>query len=228
MPTQVKYEESKDLNKVIMRTITSQDFTEFEPDENARSYRKEQVDGVWTVVEEYLYDQGAPQYSVDGTVSTEPLESNRIFAHSIPYSIKQYWAAWKKNPMSPILAKDKSGSIGSWWAPDPDGILNPDFAAFYYRWVCGYDSYLAPKIVVRMTELEDGPAPQENVGKIDTGWRGSGVTVPNGVNFLLTAARGTQEGDKWRNTYEWMSSSANSMNYSGTPGWDDVIYGGGN
>lgn len=231
MPTQTKYEESMDINKVVMRTITRQGFDEFEPNEGVRSYRKEQFDGVWTVVEEYLFSQGNPQWSVDGTVSTEPLESNRIFKLSIPDNLKRMWAAWKRNPQSPMITKDQAAKqgvtvSGTWWDPLNDGcVASSDFYAFYIRWVIGYDSYLAPRIVIRMTELEDGPASQENVGKLDTGWTGSGVHAPDGVNFILTAARGQQEGAKWRNTYEWMGSSSQSLNVNGNAGWDPLLYG---
>lgn len=222
MPAQTKFEETKDLQKVVMRTITKQDFKEFEPDAYARSYRKEQVDGVWTVVEEYLVEQGQAVLSVDATTSTEPLETNSIFAKGIPASIKQYWTAWKRNPMSPMLAQAKSGSEGSWWTPDVDGVKNSNFSLFYERWVIGYDSYLAPRIVIRKTILEDEAPDCAEVGLISD--PPAGVNVPDGINFIQTSARGQIEGDKWRNTYEWLGSNVNSINASGTAGWDPVVY----
>lgn len=230
MPTQTKYEETMDVNKVVMRTITKQSFQEFEPSEGVRSYRKEQFDGVWTVVEEYLFNNGNAQWTIDGTVSTEPLESNKIFKATIPDKLKRMWAAWKRNPQSPMIAKEQAAKqgvtvSGSWWDPLNDGCTaSADFYTFYIRWVIGYDSYLAPKIVIRMTEVENGPPSQENVGKIDAGWRGSNAHVPAGVDFILTAARGQQEGEKWRNTYEWMGSSSQSLNVDGNSGWDPLVY----
>ena len=223
----VKYEESKDLNKVISRTITKQSFSEFEPDENARTYRKECIDATWTVVEDYLYDQGTAAWAVDGTVSTEPLESCKIFSSSIPLELRRNWAAWKRNPMSPMLLMTQAmgNTAAVYWDPVKDGCKNYQFETFYKRWVIGYDSFLAPKIVIRMTELEDGPPSQAHVGQIDDGWQGSNVPVPTGVNFILTAARGVLEGDKWRNTYEWMGSSTNSLNVDNNPGWDPLVYG---
>jgi len=225
-PAQTKYEETMDLQKVVMRTITKQSFEEFEPDENARAYRKEQFDGVWTVVEEYLFHQGTAQWTLDGTTSTEPLESNAIF-NKVPADIRTYWQAWKRNPQNPILAKQNSKSEKDWWAPSVDGIKDPDFAKFYNRWALGYDSYLAPRIIIRMVAMEDGCPDQNNVGKIDSGWQalpGQSGQIPSGINFILTASRGQQEGDKWRNTYEWLASNINGRNFDGSIGWDPLIY----
>jgi hypothetical protein len=57
---------------------------------------------------------------------------------------------------------------------------------------------------------------------IDDGWTnipGVGSVVPTQINFLLTAARGNQEGDYWRNTYEWTGCSPHAQS-----GWDENLY----
>lgn len=226
MPVETKFEQTKDIQRVVMDTYTYQDTTEFEASETCRSYRKEHVDGIWTIVEEFITDQGSAQWNVDGTTSTEPLESNLIFT-SVPESIRKLWFAWKRNTQSPSLAKANSGSVGAWWDPAVDGILNTAFSKFYLRWTIGMDSYLAPRIVLRMNELEDGPPTQTNVGKIENPLpkMSPPPAIPANVTFVLTAARGVQEGDKWRNSYEWLGSSSTSgPNAAGTQGWDTLVY----
>jgi len=226
MPVETKFEETKDMQRVIMHTYTYQETSDFEASPTCRSYRKEHVDGIWTIVEEFIVDQGSAQWNVDGTTSTEPLESNLIFT-SVPESIRKLWFAWKRNTQSPSLAKAVSLSEGAWWDPAVDGVKDSAFLAFYKRWTIGMDSYLAPRIVLRMNELEDGPPTQTKVGKIEDplSKMQTAPAIPAGVTFILTAARGIQEGDKWRNTYEWLGSSSTSgVNAAGTNGWDTLVY----
>lgn len=213
-----KQEESMDLTKVRMQTITQQAFEDIEPNSEARAWRKETTEGVTTMVEEFLLDQGAPTYSVDGTVSSEPLESHKMFSLVGPATADR-WATWKRNPNADSLAKKNSGSIGNYWTPEDDGVLDTYFAEFYALYRKGIESYLAPRVVVRMTELEDGPPDVTNVGKIDNGAANSGVTLPSG-NWILSSVHGQQEGPHWRNTYEWMGS-----NQAAASGWDPQIYG---
>jgi len=211
MPIQSKYEETQDVQKVVMRTITKQDTSEFDPSEGVRSYRKEQVDGIWTVTEEYLFSQGHPQFQLDATTTTDPLELHPVF-DSTPQQIRTNWLYWKKNPTDPYLATKGEG--GKAWNPadEPEST----FQTFYGLYSGGFESYLSPRLMVRMTELEDGPADAGNVGKIDTPpdpFSGYGDGF-----FILSAARGIQEGDKWRNTYEWMGAGPSGH-------WDQLIYG---
>lgn len=226
MSVETKFEQTMDVQRVVMETYTMQSTSDFEPSPTCRSYRKEHIDGIWTIVQEFLTDQGSPQWNVDGTTSTEPLESNVIFT-SVPEPIRNFWFAWKRNTQSPSLAQAVSQSEKAWWDPALDGVKDTAFAAFFKRWTIGMDSYLAPRIILRMNELEDGPPDQSNVGKIEDPIQkmDSKPTIPDGVTFLLTAARGIQEGEKWRNSYEWLGSSSTSgKNAENEQGWDKIVY----
>jgi hypothetical protein len=215
---QTKIEESQDIQKIVLQTITRQSPDDITVNPNARSYRKEQVDGVYTLVEEFLLSQGHPQYSADGSVSSEPLESHKLFAGTAQ-GVKDKWATWKRNPMADSLLKKNSGSDGAYWTPELDGVKDEYFAIFYPLYSSGIESYYASRITVRMTELEEGPPDMTNVGKIDAGWEGSGVKVPQTMNFILSSVHGQQEGEFWRNTYEWLGSNPGSAE-----GWSGPIY----
>ena len=217
---QTKIEESRDIQKIVLQTITQQSIEDIEPNENARSYRKEQVDGVYTMVEEFLLEQGAPQYSADGSVSSEPLESHKLFK-DVGAATKANWATWKRNPSADSLAKANSGSVGPFWTPQTDGILDEYFQIFWVLYSAGIESYYAPRVIVRMTELESGPPNMSDIGTIDGGWAGSGIQIPANMNFILSSVHGQQEGDFWRNTYEWLGSNPHSGE-----GWNGPIYAG--
>jgi hypothetical protein len=221
MATITKLEESMDLQKVRMQTITQQAFEDIDANDGARAWRKETTDGVTTMVEEFLLDQGQPAYSADGTVSSEPLETHSLFSLVGPWAANA-WATWKRNPNADSLSKANTGSEGNFWTPEVDGIKDSHFAVFYGLYKMGIESYLAPRVIVRMTELEDGPPDVANVGKIDNGANSSGVTLASG-NWLLSSVHGQQEGTMWRNTYEWMGS-----NQAAAAGWNATIYGTGN
>lgn len=205
MPTNVKTETAQDVQKIKTHTVTRQDFVDFEATEGVRSFRKETVDGVVTIVEEYL-DLGGQTYSfqIDGTTSTEPLITHPKFK-DIPKEVLDKWADYQRGR-----------DVGNW---KPQTETNTLFVLFFERYSKGFESYFSPRITIRMTGVESGPPSQVNVGKIDSGYSGLSLTVPSGVDFILTSARGTQEGDFWRNTYEWMGSSRGA-------GWDTEIYGG--
>jgi hypothetical protein len=219
---QTKIEESRDIQKIVLQTITQQSIEDIEPNENARSYRKEQVDGVYTMVEEFLLNQGAPQYSVDGSVSSEPLESHKLFK-DVGTLTKANWATWKRNPSADSLAKANSGSVGPFWTPQTDGVLDEYFAIFWVLYSAGIESYYAPRITIRMTLLMDGAPDMTNLGTIDTnGWPGAGISKPAGMNFILSSCHAQQEGDQWRTTYEYLGS-----NPASGEGWNGPIYAGG-
>jgi len=220
MAIQTKIEESQDIQRVVLQTITQQSIEDISVNANARSYRKEQVDGVYTLVEEFLLDQGSPQYSADGSVSSEPLESHKLFKDTAA-AIKAYWATWKRNPNADSLAQKNSGSEGPFWTPEKDGVKDQYFAIFWVLYSAGIESYYAPRVIVRMTELESGPPDMSNVGTIDGGWSGSGVQIPSNMNFILSSVHGQQEGEFWRNTYEWLGSNPHSGE-----GWNGPIYAG--
>jgi hypothetical protein len=224
--TIVKIEQARDIQKIVLETKTQQDFAEIAPQADLRSWRSEQVDGVYTLVEEKYTDPGIPMWSMDATTSTEPLESHWIFVSGVPSFMKSWWLAWKRNSMDPSLTKEMTGSIGSWWDPAIDGVFNQNFSIFYERWKNGFDSFLSPRVVLRKTELTtDAPSASE-VGQISE-VQSRPFDVPAGVNFILSSVRSQQEGNYYRTTYEWLGSNANSSfpeGEGGTRGWDTVIY----
>lgn len=220
MPVITKFEETRDMQKVTMRTITYQDTTEFDPNEGLRAYRKEQNDGIWTITEEHLLTQDENVYvlNVDATTSQDPLETCPNFADISTY-IKNYWTTWKKNPNDPALgaasAKDAKSGL---WTPEAEATRKDDpdeiFQTFWALYKSGVTSYLAPRIQVRMTRVEDGPPNYSNVGLIDSP---PDPFSGDAGEWILNSVRGQQEGDVWRNTYEWMHSAAGKK-------WESSIY----
>lgn len=199
MATETRKVESKDVTGIVLTTVTQQSFQEIQPSENARAYQLEHVDGVYTLTEETISGTGTV-FSIESTTTQEPLETHPRF-DSIPADVKKNWVRWKKNPQDPILAG---------WKPETEE--DGTFQELYSFYTYDVTSYLVPRVVVRMTELEQGPPDLGNIGKIDQ----PSVSAGNG-NFILTGAHGQQEGDNWRNTYEWLGS--------GPGGWDEKIYG---
>jgi hypothetical protein len=213
----VKEEYSRDITGIIVRTATYQDIEDITPDADARSWRQEHVDAVYTTVEESVYEQGAPVWAADATVQSEPLETNHYFA-PMEQAVRENWLRWKKNPNDPNFQPTNTQpdvSSTKPWKPELEG--EEYFAWLYSLIQRGQEMYFAPRMMVRMTILEDDPPNAERLGLVDQpeqhGFTG---TVPVGVDFLLSAARGQQEGNKWRNTYEWMGSAPG--------GWDQTIY----
>jgi hypothetical protein len=101
--------------------------------------------------------------------------------------------------------------------------LDEYFAIFWVLYSAGIESYYAPRITIRMTLLMDGAPDMANLGTIDsTGWPGAGVSLPTGMNFILSSCHAQQEGDQWRTTYEYLGS-----NPASGEGWNGPIYAGG-
>jgi hypothetical protein len=220
----VKRESVMDVQKILTHTITQQtDASEPPaPSSDARSWRLSHEDGIWTLVEEYAGgDQSVPEYqgSVDSSLSTEPLETHARFAQ-FSDTLKNNWAEWRKN-----------GNNGKFtpktWTPETE-TDNVFASSFWPRWRAGIESYLAPRISLRLTALEEGPPDQSNVGMIDDGWSNiPGISGKVGTrNFILSGAKGNQEGTKWRNTYEWMGSDGQGKVGDSNAGqWDNFLYG---
>ena len=201
MATETRKVESKDVTGIILTSITQQSFqNDLQPDPSARAYQLEHSDGVYTLTQETISGTGTV-FSVESTTTQEPLETHPRF-DSIPEDVKRKWARWKKNPQDPKLEN---------WTPEDE--TNASLQELYSFYTYDVTSYLVPRVVVRMTELEDGAPQLEKIGKID----GAGLGVGGSGNFILTGAHGQQEGEKWRNTYEWLGSGPN--------GWDAKIYG---
>ena len=222
--TEVKVEETMGIDRCVMQTITTQSFDEIPKNANARSYREDHSDGVYTLVEEFLLEQGTPQFAFDGSIGTEPLETHPSFNKDgdfdIPEDIKKYWAAYKRNPSDVYLAGKGKGATGdnpsNLWIPALE--TDASFEVFYTFWKAGMESYYVGRVTVRVTVLEDGAPDMTDLGKIDTyGEWPSGFSAPDGSNFILSGVRSQQEGDFYRTTYEYQSSPAGTA-------WNALLY----
>ena len=226
MATQVKIEESMGIDRCVMQTITQQILSgEITLNPDARSYRQDQTDGVYTLVEEFLISQGEPQFSFDGSIGTEPIETHPIFNNggslAISAELKKRWTVYKRNPNDPYLRGKGTGATPenqlNLWVPAEEE--DPNFEVFFAVVSKGIESYYVGRVTVRVTVLEDGAPDMSKLGKIDAwggGWP-SGFTPPPNANFLLSGIRSQQEGDHFRTTYEYMSSA-------GGTAWDTGLY----
>lgn len=226
MSTEVRVEESMGIDRCVIQTITTQNLsTEPTKNPNARSYRSEHVDGVYTLVEEFLIEQGEPQFSFDGQIGTEPLETHVMWtalgAYPISDDLKRQWATYKRNPSDAYLVGKGTGTSTdnpqNLWQPAAETDTN--FQKFYEYIKQGVESYYVGRITVRVTVLESGAPNMEHLGKLDN-WAGgwpSGFVYPLQANFILSGVRSQQEGDFYRTTYEFLSSAGGSA-------WDSEIY----
>lgn len=228
MATQVKIEESMGIDRCVIQTITQQSLEgEIDLNPDARSYRQDQTDGVYTLVEEFLISQGEPQFSFDGSIGTEPLETHPLFnaggAWEISEDLKKQWATYKRNPNDAFLRGKGTGVSTdnplNLWQPAAEEDQN--FQHFYAYIKKGVESFYVGRCVVRVTVLESGAPNMGLLGAIDA-WGGGwpeGFVPPGGdsANFLLSGVRSQQEGNFFRTTYEYTSSGGNAI-------WDINLY----
>jgi len=145
-------------------------------------------------------DSTGEEYSVEGSMSQEPIETHEKFKNISAADWKK-WNLWKNNTKDEALEG---------WKPDTGAMA--DLAALYEK---GVTDYLVPRAVVRITRSEGSSPRLSKLGKIDA--PSGAPTLPSGANWMLTGASGArQEGGKWSNTYEYMSS--------GPAGWNSEIY----
>jgi hypothetical protein len=199
--TETQIEVSKDPTGLITRTTTKQAFVWEDPSPDCRSYRVTQTDGVVTVVEENFDDMPAV-YALDVSTTQEPVESHPYFA-PLSQKNRQDWAIWKQNPNNPDL--------NGWTPADETGT---EFSTLYALWTKGITNYFAPRIVIKVTTLEDTEPNASEVGIISDPGYGGNVGP---VNFILTGLSGQQEGLKWRVTREFLGSARGSN-------WEAVLY----
>lgn len=224
MATQIKIEQSMGIDRCVMQTITQQSLAgEIDKNPNARSYREDQTDGVYTLVEEFLLEQGEPQFSFDGSIGTEPIETHPIFNDGgslvIPADLRKQWTIYKRNPNDAYLRGKGTGATAenplNLWIPAEETDAN--FEIFYLLIQKGIESYYVGRVTVRVTTLEEGAPDMTKLGKIDSWAWPDGFVPPPGANFLLSGVRSQQEGNYFRTTYEFMSSA-------GGTSWDTGLY----
>jgi len=228
MATQVKVEESMGIDRCVMQTITQQSLdASIDKNPDARSYREDHSDGVYTLVEEFLISQGEPQFSFDGSIGTEPLETHPLFNNGggkpISEELKKKWTTYKRNPNDAYLAGKGTGKTTenplNLWQPATETDSN--FSFFYSYIKRGVESYYVGRVTARVTVLESGAPNMSLLGGIDA-WGGGwpdGFVPPGGneTNFLLSGVRSQQEGNFYRTTYEYMSAVKGAA-------WDINLY----
>lgn len=205
MPTTTTYELAVDSSGLITETTTQEAFEEIELPEfggNLRGARVTQTDGKWTLQKEEYQSTGNAVYSADASTSTEPIESNPMFDEIRQGEEFQKWNTWKANHADP--------SLSGWTPLDSTEALVHNL---YWWYIQGITSYLAPKIVIKHSTIEDEIPDMNIVGKIADpgqtgGWSG---------NFICTAVNFQQEGGKYRVTVEYMGSAQGRE-------WDSTIY----
>lgn len=224
MATEVKVEESMGIDRCVMQTITQQSLAgEITKNPEARSYREDHTDGVYTLVEEFLLSQGDPQFAFDGSIGTEPLETHPVFntgSLAISDELKRLYTTYKRNPADSFLVGKGTGTTTenplNLWQPAAEEDSN--FAAFYGYVKKGVESYYVGRVTARVTVLENGAPDMSLLGKLDQwGTWPDGFTPPGGANFILSGVRSQQEGNFFRTTYEYTSSA-------GGTAWDVTLY----
>ena len=189
------------------RTITTETWEAFDGPPSAPSgasnIKRTHTDGKHTLVfDNTPADTTGDEYSVEGSMSQEPIETHEKFKEIGAGDWKK-WNLWKNNP-------NDEGLYG--WKPGEQSGPMATLAALYEK---GVTDYLVPRAVVRITRLEGSSPRLSKLGKIDA--PSGAPTLPSGANWMLTGASGTrQEGGKWSNSYEYMSS--------GPTGWNSEIY----
>jgi hypothetical protein len=223
--TEVRLEKSMGIDRCVMETITQQSLSgEIPKNPEARSYRQDQADGVYTLVEEFLIEQGEPQFAFDGNIGTEPLETHPKFNKDGDFElsdeIKKQWITYKRNPTDPYLAGKGKGATDSnplnLWQPAEED--DPSFKVFYTFWKAGQESYYVGRVTARVTVLEDGAPDMTKLGMIDqwADWP-AGFIAPEGSTFILSGVRSQQEGNRFRTTYEYQSSPTGTA-------WNEILY----
>lgn len=169
----------------------------------AKNIRRTHTDGKHTLVcDNTPTDNSADEYSVEGSMSQEPIETHEKFKDIGAEDWKK-WTLWKTNPHDELLAG---------WKPHEQTGSMATLAALYDK---GVSDYLVPRAVVRITRTESGSPRLSRLGKIDTPT--GAPTLPSGANWMLTGASGNRSQDgKWSNSYEYMSS--------GPAGWNTEVY----
>jgi hypothetical protein len=218
-PVLTEQQWSRDLDGSYKRTDISSSFSDFEPKGTCIQYKKSIKDATYTISEEFIEAGGEGTWQVDCTTSQEPIETHKYF-WDIDSKEQRNWALWKKDPKHPQL--DPAG-----W--EPLASQDEKIWTLYYWWSRDVTSYLAPRIVLRWTVIEQHPPNCSHVGLIAEGWGFPAINTPGGMNFLMSGANGRQlgtpeSGSEWyQNTYEFLSS-ARQTGATGEPGWLQFLY----
>jgi len=200
-----KIEESTDSKGKIVISKTWESLDQEPPAQSgASNIKRSHADGKYTLTCDFESADSSSEstYSVEGSMSQEPIETHEMFKNISADDWKK-WNLWKNN--------SSDEALNGWRPSNTSGPLST-LAALYEK---GITDYLVPRAVVRISKIE-GTSPQlSRLGKITS--PAGAPTLPSGANWLLTGASGNRQSDgKWSNSYEYMSS--------GPAGWNTAIY----
>jgi hypothetical protein len=206
MATLVKKTISRDARGNVTTEEVYEAFSEMTPSAAARSYSQSQVDAVWQLTQVFINEVdppggGTPAYpdtwSCEVSTCAEPIENNGIFS-TVSASEWEKVRDWK-NGVKP-------------WQPKDQGPTGAKYQDLINK---GTTTYLSPRIVIKHSFVSSDKPDLTKIGKRNFPSFASGMT-PEGVNFIITGATCTQEGNGYRITYEWLGSTLG--------GWDQDLY----
>lgn len=214
MSTLTRVEVGKDQRGNKYQTNTYEAFgTAPTPSTDASSYTLTQFDGKWTLAEtftEQVPDPGGggggtkfpDVWSLDITTTSEPIETHPVFRLTMSADEMANWTAWKQ---------------GREGATDPKTSSNPAVQNLYLRFNRGQIDYLAARIVLKHQKVYSAPPALTGVGYALNTIDDNPFTFSSAVNFLVTGATCVQEGENYRVTMEYLTSSFGK--------WDSYLYG---
>jgi hypothetical protein len=209
MATTTQIETQQDERQIVTITTTTEAFTEQGPPQQnsfLRGYRLTESDGKTVLVKEEYANTGVVTYSLDASVSAEPLESNPKYDDERDSDDFKKWVLWKKNSADPAL---------DGWTPEQ--ATAPSVQSLYEYFRQGVTTYQCPRVVVKHNSIDSG-APELNVvGKIADpggGFNWDGNFLCTGIN----AQQMTSGNDALFNiTVEYLSSAPGRT-------WDAELY----
>jgi hypothetical protein len=209
MATETSIERQRDIAGMVTRTTTTEAFTEIDdpsPGSNLRGWRISHSDGKYTLTtEQYESTSDAVVYAGDANTSSEAIETHPSL-DGLTKDQRDKWLKWKQNPSDPTL-----GGF------DPSTDTDPLIQKLFGWYSTGITTYLAPRITVKHTTIEDSAPSLDIIGNITSSAGGySGNTGSR--DFLITSVSFQQEGAKYRVTVEYLASQKGKT-------WDPTIYG---
>jgi hypothetical protein len=206
--TLVKKTVSRDARGNVTTEEVWESFTPITANTNAKSYSQQQADGVYqltqTFIDEIPDPGGGPNvypdvWSCEVSTSAEPIENHPIFS-----SVSA--AEWDK------VRKWKNGVDLDIWTPAQQGPTGAKYQALINK---GTTTFLSPRIVIKHSFVSQEKPDLEKIGKVNFPSFASGMS-PAGIDYIVTGATCTTEGNRYRITYEWLGSALG--------GWDKDLY----
>jgi len=158
MATESQYQWQGDAQGNVIKTTTTE---AFEPQQYptgsdiGAGFSYTESDGKTVLVHQEYEGYGDVTYTVDASVSAQPIESHPKFDNERDTVEFKKWIDWKKNSTDPALdgwTPEQSESSAVWW--------------LYYFFRQGVTTYLCPAVTIKHTSIEPTYPSLQNVGKI--------------------------------------------------------------